>query len=189
MNSIDYILDNQLINKDLFDYSNNYYIDNNDILYNNELNDDFENILNEMNENLILYRYKTIFKIPYNYEQFIKEFPKDIFFKNKNDILEYFSNNDFNLDSTIWIIYNQVYICNIINNIYFNDFLEKIFFKYKENINFYSIKDILNFILDSKYNFLDNLLKCKKFYEEIYIEDLNLSVENVYVKNSLEDVD
>jgi hypothetical protein len=182
-----YLLDNNLLDNNLLD---NNLLDNNlldnDISDNDELNNDFENILNEINESLILYRRTILIKISFNCKQFIDEFPKEIFFKDQKDIVKYFLNNNFRYNSIIWIIYNQVYICSIINNIYFNDFLEFLFLKYKENINFYSIKDILNFILDSKYNFIDNILKCKKFYENIDIEYLNL---NIYVKNGLENVD
>ena len=172
--------------------------------YNNLLNEDFnnildididnynnsDNILNEMKESSNYYGV-FIKNQPYSCEEFINKFPKEIFFLEKMSLFNFFLNRGYSFYSVNWIVYNQTYLCNIINNYYFNDFLSLLYERYKENILFYSEEDILKFITDNKFNFMHNILNCNKFYENIHIE-VHIEVHNLNIikpNNSLEEVD
>lgn len=156
-----------------------------------DIDDDYFNeidlLFNDLNNSLFEIK-------PYTCEEFIDNFPKYIFFKDKIEIFRFFMDKGYSFYSVNSIAYNQHYICNIINHPNFNDFLELIFEKNKENILFFSEIDILNFITDSKFKFIDYLLNCNIFYEKIYIEepsmiDIYQEVKSLDFNYRLEDVD
>jgi len=151
------------------------------------LNDEFDDILNDINNYIDI---DPIIEVkPYTCEEFINNFPKHIFFQEKFLLFKFFLDKGYSFYSINYIIYNQYYICNIINHPNFNDFLGLLFEKYKENINFFSDEDIFKFIIDNKYNFFNHILNCNKFYDEIYVEEYNLDINIINIHNSLEDVD
>ena len=131
------------------------------------MDESMEIALNEMND--FLNGYKCL--KPYSCNEFINNFPKYIFFKEKMEIFRFFLNKKYSFHTINWIVYNQNYLCKIINNVNFNDFLELLYIKHKENIFFYSEEDIFLFITDPKYHFFENILNCNKFYEEIEIKE------------------
>jgi hypothetical protein len=193
---------NNLLN-DNFDNISNEIMDIDNYNCNNLLNEDFDNILdididnynnfdnisNEMKKS----NYYDFFieKKLYSCEDFINKFPKEIFFLDKMSLFKFFLDRGYSFYSVNWIVYNQIYLCNIINHFNFNDFLSLLYKRYKENVLFYSEDDILKFITDNKFNFMHNILNCNKFYENIHIE-VNIEIDNLNIikpNNNLEEVD
>lgn len=156
------------------------------------MNEFFENIDLLIDEDFDIFDQILFLDKPYTCQEFIYNFPKKIFFEDKMDIFKFFLHKGYSFYSVNWIVYNQLYLCTIINNPYFNDFLELIYERNKENINFFSEDDIFYFITDSKYNFKELIFKCNNFFEELKIDEhiIDLSILNYELANyRLEDVD
>lgn len=150
--------------------------------------DDIEYMLNEELD----FINEIFYDKPYTNDEFISNFPKNIFFEDKLYIFRFFLEKGYNFYSINWIVYNQLYLCDIINHPNFNDFLSLIYDKFKENILLFNQEDIFKFITDSRFNFRNYILNCNKFYEEIKIDDekMDISILNNELENyRLEDVD
>jgi hypothetical protein len=178
------IMDIDYYNYNIFDNISNEIMDIDNC--NNLLNENFDNILDIDIDNNFFIEKKL-----YSCEDFINKFPKEIFFLEKMSLFKFFLDKGYSFYSVNWIVYNQMYLCNIINHPNFNDFLSLLYERYKENVLFYSEDDILKFITDNKFNFMHNILNCNKFYENIDIE-VNIEVDNLNIikpNNNLEEVD